>query len=812
MNSPATILQNPASEFRQVLEAAGLLPGEVSPDGALKRCGTADHPKSHNGAYKLFEDGRGGWFENHADGLGVQFWTASGCEPLTTVERAAYRAEIEQAKAEREKTQAETRAAAITAARGYLGGLEPATDRNPYLIKKGIHAVPGLLADGGALICPVLGDDGRPISYQRIDADGGKRFTAGAPVAGGFFAIGPKGGDLPLLIGEGIATCLSLYEATGWPCLAAFSAGNLLAVAQMARKRYPERRIILAADNDSKTEARTGKNPGVDVAKAAALAVDGFVAIPEAGGDWNDCHQTQGADAVKAGIDAARPVEVETVSTVDDWPEPLPLTLDESPLPYPEAALPGVIGEAVGEVAGFIQCPLALAACSASAALSTVVGGLVDVKRSEGLSGPSTLYIISVADSGERKTTADRVFTAEIRAWQARQTELFKPALNDWRAADAAWTAERDGIINAIRVAAKCCKDTSELKTRLSDLEARKPERPRVPRLLWDDATTEALSWGLANRWPVAGILSSEGGAVLGGHSMRAESIMKTLAVFNGFWDGSPTNIDRKTSECYTIEAARLTLFLALQGEIMRQFGGSTRGLARGSGFWARNLFAWPESTQGRRMFKEAPESWPCLARFHRRLVELLECELPIDETGILRPVMLGLDANAKATWINFHDEVEAELLPGGDMAETRDVASKAADNAARLAAIFHTFIHGPAGMIGRDHMERATKIVTWHLYEARRILGQISTPEAVADAMALESWILEYCRREGADRLTVNHLQKFGPNRTRRKAALESALNELADAGRIRRTTEGRKAAVILHPEIMGGKKYGAA
>lgn len=137
MTLTAALNVDPVSEFRQALESAGLLPGEVSPDGILRRCGTVDRPKSSNGAFKMFEDGRGGWFENHADGQGVQFWTAAGCESLTAAERAAYRAEVEQLRAERLKAEAETRAAAITAARGYLDGLPPATDRNPYLIKKG---------------------------------------------------------------------------------------------------------------------------------------------------------------------------------------------------------------------------------------------------------------------------------------------------------------------------------------------------------------------------------------------------------------------------------------------------------------------------------------------------------------------------------------------------------------------------------------------------------------------------------------------------------------------------------------------------
>lgn len=293
--------KDPASEFRRALEAAGLLPGEVSPDGVLRRCGTADHPKRLNGAYKMFADGRGGWFENHADGQGVQFWTAAGCKPLTPGERI----EIKRANTERQRAEAETRAAATAAARKYINDLNPATDDNPYLARKGVHAAAGLLADGDVLVVPVLGEDNNPISFQKIIPAGGKRFALGAPVAGGFFAIGPKDGNLPLLIGEGIATCLSLYESTGFPCLAAFSAGNLKAVAKMARKKYPDRKIILCGDNDLETETKTGNNPGVDKAKAAAVAINGLLAIPDAGGDFNDLHQTQGLEAVKTVIDAA---------------------------------------------------------------------------------------------------------------------------------------------------------------------------------------------------------------------------------------------------------------------------------------------------------------------------------------------------------------------------------------------------------------------------------------------------------------------------------------------------------------------------
>jgi putative DNA primase/helicase len=238
----------------------------------------------------------------------------------------------------------------------------------------------------------------------------------------------------------------------------------------------------------------------------------------------------------------------------------------------------------------------------------------------------------------------------------------------------------------------------------------------------------------------------------------------------------------------------------------------NTRGLAREIGFLARFLVAWPERTQGRRMFREAPGQWPSLSRFHRRLENLLDHPLTFDDLGVLAPAVLDLDPEAKSIWVDFHNTVEAELAPGGEMAEARDVASKAGDNAARMAALFHTFEHGPTGAIGADHMRRAARIVAWHLFEARRFLNQIAVPEAVADALALEAWLVDYCQRERLAVVPCNHIQKFGPNRTRRKPALEAALNELEGAGRIRRTIEGRKAVVTLNPAIIKGGSYGLA
>ena len=157
--------------------------------------------------------------------------------------------------------------------------------------------------------------------------------------------------------------------------------------------------------------------------------------------------------------------------------------------------------------------------------------------------------------------------------------------------------------------------------------EANCPQAPRVPRLVHADATPEALAWALAHGWPSGGVMSSEAGVVFGGHGMGRDSVMRSMSLLNALWDGGSHRVERRTSESFTLAGVRLTMGLAAQPETVRQFMEGTKGLARGNGFAARFLIAAPESTQGGRLFKEAPD-WRYLPAFAARLRELLN--LPV--------------------------------------------------------------------------------------------------------------------------------------------------------------------------------------
>jgi putative DNA primase/helicase len=226
--------------------------------------------------------------------------------------------------------------------------------------------------------------------------------------------------------------------------------------------------------------------------------------------------------------------------------------------------------------------------------------------------------------------------------------------------------------------------------------------------------------------------------------------------------------------------------------------------LARGTGFLSRFLIAWPASTQGTRQFAEPPASWPALSAFNRRLTEILNQPVPIDENGALNPALLCLTAEARRAWVAFHDAIEEELGDGGELRDVRDVASKSADNAARLAALFQVFEHG-AGAVGVEAVNAASRIVAWHLNESRRFFGELALPPELANAAKLDVWLVEYCRREGVRAVSTRDVQQFGPGGLRDRLAIEVAVRELEAVARARLVQDGRRKSIALNPALLG-------
>ena len=302
--------------FADALAATKLvLNGPPIADGKLHRCQVEGKPRGRDGAYVVHLDAPAScWWCNWVTGdTGSK--TAKPEKELTAAERKALRERIAAVRKAAEEEQRKRHATSAKLARVLWERATPAPNSHAYLVRKQVPAL-GLRQDAlGRLVLPVLGADGQLASLQFIlpekpTSGPDKLFLKGGRTAGGFYAIPAKDGghDGPLLIAEGYATAASLHLATGHACLVAFNAGNLEAVARMARERYPSRELVLCADNDVRPDDRP--NTGVEAATRAAQAAGAKLAVcPAHEGrptDFNDLAVWRSPEAVRQFIEQAR--------------------------------------------------------------------------------------------------------------------------------------------------------------------------------------------------------------------------------------------------------------------------------------------------------------------------------------------------------------------------------------------------------------------------------------------------------------------------------------------------------------------------
>lgn len=293
------------SAFRQVIERDGLTPPHaIIPDGKIHRFSSNGDRGDDSGWYVLYSDAPsvavyGDW----RTGL-KQTWTKKADSTLTAADRDRQRRRLDEARRQREQDEQLRHAEAAQRARAIWDQAAPAPEHHPYLQRKGIQPHGLRVDDENRLIVPVT-IDGTLTSLQFIDASGEKQFLPGGKVKGGTFTMGELRDAETLLLCEGFATGASLHEATGYLTVCAFSAGNLVPVAQALRQRFPTATILICGDNDLRDNGNP--NTGLDAATAAANAIVGVLVMPDLDGrkcDWNDVHVQYGLDAVKEAIAA----------------------------------------------------------------------------------------------------------------------------------------------------------------------------------------------------------------------------------------------------------------------------------------------------------------------------------------------------------------------------------------------------------------------------------------------------------------------------------------------------------------------------
>lgn len=444
------------------------------------------------------------------------------------------------------------------------------------------------------------------------------------------------------------------------------------------------------------------------------------------------------------------------------------------PEPYPLAELGPILQPAAQSLRRVIQAPDAVCGASILAAASLAAQALADVEI-DGRTVPLSLWMLTVAESGERKSAVD---VEAMRAAREHEKALAK-SHTDAMEAHAAELAEWEARCTDAKAKAKKSQGAG-LAQALRNIGPA-PPAPLIPRVTVADFTAEGLAKLLAAGWPTVGAFTDEAALVFGGHGMSKETVTRTAGTLCKLWDSGTLDRVRAMDGATKLHGRRLSLHLMAQPVIAER--ALSDDVLSGQGFLARCLLAWPQSTAGTRPYRaESLRDDAALGRMAHRLEALHREPLPLapGERQELQPRVLRLTVDAKAAWVRLHDAVEAGMKPGGRFATAKSWASKTPEQALRIAGVLSLLESSAVQEIDAGTIGRASELALWHLNEAVRLAGTAELSPEVRDAEALLGW----CHETGRTLLYSRAALRLGPSRIREREAFTQAMGELERAG----------------------------
>ncbi|BBI60532.1 hypothetical protein HSBAA_18380 [Vreelandella sulfidaeris] len=306
----------------------------------------------------------------------------------------------------------------------------------------------------------------------------------------------------------------------------------------------------------------------------------------------------------------------------------------------------------------------------------------IDVAYPNGHVVPVSLYLLTIANSGERKTALEAWFFKPIRDFQAvqkkegqRSTQLYQRDLKNWKSDEKLLKKRTQAFVNG--------ESVKEIEQKQAELDRQQPQPTRLRQLIYENVTPSALTYSLHENIPLACLVSSEAGNILEGQAFR------DLYMFNSIWSGTPLDVARRSSESFTLEDSRLSMALMAQPKVIERFLEKRGNEARDNGFLSRLIMIKPASWIGSRIGGN-PVAPNTVKDFNERVTSLLSEAFAILDSDSQQRRILEFTASAKMRWQEMQQSIEQDMAEHGKYYHARDHASKLMDNVTRIAAILH--------------------------------------------------------------------------------------------------------------------------
>ena len=418
-----------------------------------------------------------------------------------------------------------------------------------------------------------------------------------------------------------------------------------------------------------------------------------------------------------------------------EQPEPLRRTKNK-PNDFPIDTLPYLLKSATLALHDKVQAPIALCAQSILAAANLVVQGHADVMLPMGQSRPISCFFLTIAESGERKSSCDNEALHTIKAFENKLREQYSIDIEKWQNANDAFEAQRQSILKKTKL---------NFDDRKIDLErlGQKPTKPLIPLLICPEPTFEGLCRLMKDGHPSLGIFSSEGGQFIAGHGMKAENKVRTAASICNAWDGESIKRIRAGEETAILNGRRLSMHLMVQPDIATSF--LSDPVLRDQGILSRILTVAPVSSIGSRIQRKIkPASLNALEQFNKRLSEILDFKLPLNHncTNELKPRLITLTPEANDLYECYADHIESKMGVGGELESIRGFANKLPEHALRIGATIALFSDINTEVLNFECLKQAIELSDFYANELLRLRDEGMIDPKIIIAEKLLDWV----------------------------------------------------------------------
>jgi len=461
------------------------------------------------------------------------------------------------------------------------------------------------------------------------------------------------------------------------------------------------------------------------------------------------------------------------------WAPPRPLSSHAKPMPFPlDSAFPepcARLRDFVAAVATSYQVPVDVPAMMAIATLALPVARTVEVTPNPDWREVIAIYALLLLSSGERKSAVFSLMVSPVHSWQDAQASAMAPAIRQF---ENEQQVAKEKIRNQRRSAAKSNSDHEDsLEELVEGLARMEQEAPKPPSLVATEATTEAIADMLIQNHERGMLAAAEGDAfdvMLGRYGQGRPNF--------GLWlsghAGDSMAIRRKGRETLKLRRPALCVAMCVQPSVALELLASPDAVGRG--VVARFMFSVPESEVGYREIEPPAIPRELTDWYGAKVHQLLDRPVPAT------PELLRLDQQAGALLREFRAQVEADLRPGGDLADRMSWGSKLPGAILRIAGVLHVVGSGGHGN-GYIDIETMTAALAWDQY--LRHHERLATSLASQDpALPIAERIVDWLRRHELTEFSQNECFNGVRSAQVKKAKdIAPALDLLIDHGWIR-------------------------